>query len=73
MVLNKEKKNENIYGLWRDNKNIKVYKNLNELTTRIYTANFSNYIPFFIKSYDEYEQIIKKMIDSSEFIRNYFS
>lgn len=73
IVLNKNKKNDNIYGLWKDNKNTKSFKTLIEFKNKISTSGFSNYIPFFNKTYEEYEEIIKTMVDSSEFYRNYFS
>lgn len=65
IILNKIKKN--IYGLWKNNNNIKCFKDLREFESKICSAGFSNYIPFFIKSYEEYEEIIKKMVESSEF------
>ena len=73
IVLNKKKKKENIYGLWKDNKKTKAFNNLIEFKNKISSAGFSNYIPFYDKTYEEYEEIIKIMVDSSEYNRNYFS
>ena len=73
IVLNKIKKKDNIFGLWKENKNSKSFKHLDEFLKKISSAGFSNYIPFFIKQYEEYEEIIKIMIDSAEYIRNYLS
>jgi hypothetical protein len=73
VLLNKRKKNENIYGLWKDNKNTKNFNNIIEFKNKISSSGFSNYIPFYDKTYEEYEDIIKIMVDSSEFNRNYFS
>ena len=71
IVLNKNKTKNNIFGLWKDNKNTKNFKTLSEFLKKISSAGFSNYIPFFTKPYEEYEEIIKAMVDSSEYIRNY--
>ena len=65
IILNKIKKN--IYGLWKNNKNIKCFKDLKEFKNKISSSGFSKYIPFFIKTYEEYEEIIKTMVESSEF------
>lgn len=73
MVLNKDKDIGTIYGLWKDNKNTNLYKSLNEFKNKVSSANFSNYLVFFNKTYEEYEEIIKQMVDSSEFIRNYLN
>ena len=67
IILNKIKENENTYGLWKDNKNIKSFKNFAEFKNKISSSGFSNYIPFFIKSYNDYEQIIKILVDNDEF------
>ena len=72
-VLNKIRVNQNIFGLWKDNKNIKVFKSITEFKNKIDISGFSNYIPFFDKTFEEYEEIIKLMIDSSEFINTYMT
>ena len=73
MVLNKNKDMGTIYGLWKDNRNTNLYKSLNEFKSKVSSANFSNYLAFFNKPYEEYVEIIKQMVDSSEFIRNYLN
>ena len=73
IVLNKDKSKNNIYGLWKNNKNTKNFKVLKEFLEKIDAAGFSSYRPFFIKKYEEYEEIIKSMVESSEYIRNYFN
>ena len=69
IILNKIKENENAYGLWKDNKNIKSCKSLEEFKNKIANSGFSNYIPFFNKSYNDYEKIIKSLIDNDEYNR----
>ena len=70
MVLNKNFKN--IYGVWKQNKAKDVFKTKDEFDIKKEKYVDKNLIPFFNKSFEEYEKIFKIMIDSSEFINNYF-
>ena len=70
MVLNKNYKN--IYGVWKQNKAKDVFKTKDEFDIKNKNYVDKHLIPFFNKSFEEYEKIFKFMIDSSEFINNYF-
>jgi len=63
MILNKNYKN--IYGIWKQNKIKDLFKSKEEFDNKI-----NNYVVN--KTFEEYEEIFKQMIDSSEFISNYF-
>jgi len=69
MILNKNYKN--IYGVWKKNKIKDLFKSKDEFDIKKKNYVDENLIPFFNKSFEEYENIFKKMIDSSEFINNY--
>ena len=73
ILLNKDKNKDNIYGLWKNNENIKKFKSLLEFLKKIESSGFSSYSPFFNKKYEEYEEIIKSMIDCSEYTHNYLN
>ena len=73
ILLNKDKNKDNIYGLWKNNENIKKFKSLLEFLKKIESSGFSSYAPFFNKKYEEYEEIIKSMIDCPEYSRNYLN
>ena len=70
MVLNKNYKN--VYGVWKQNKAKNVFKTKDEFNIKNKNYVDKHLIPFFNKSFEEYEKIFKFMIDSSEFINNYF-
>ena len=70
MILNKNCKN--IYGVWKQNKAKDVFKTKEEFDIKSKDFVDKHLIPFFNKTFEEYEKIFKFMIDSSEFINNYF-
>ena len=70
MILNKNYKN--IYGVWKQNKAKDIFKTKDEFDIKNKKYNDKHLIPFFNKTFEEYEKIFKLMIDSSEFINNYF-
>ena len=70
MILNKNYKN--IYGIWKQNKIKDLFKSKEEFDNKINNYVDTHLIPFFNKTFEEYEEIFKQMIDSSEFISNYF-
>ena len=70
MVLNKNYKS--IYGVWKKNKCKNVFKSKEEFDNKKKNYIDVCWMTFFNKTFEEYEEIIKKMIDSSEFINNYF-
>ena len=70
MVLNKNSKT--IYGVWKKNKSRDIFKNKDEFETKMKKYVDADLIKYFNKSFEEYEEKFKTMIDSSEFINNYF-
>ena len=70
MILNKN--NKNIYGVWKENKIKVLFKSKEEFDKKKKNYIDTYLIPFFNKTFEEYEEIFKQMIDSSEFISNYF-
>ena len=70
MVINKNYKI--IYGVWKKNKLKDLFKTKDEFDTKKKNYVDTYLIPFFNKNFEEYEELFKKMIDSSEFIGNYF-
>ena len=70
MILNKNYKN--IYGVWKQNKAKDIFKTKDEFDIKNKKYIDKHLIPFFNKTFEEYEKIFKLMIDSSEFINNYF-
>ena len=69
MVLNKNYKN--IYGVWKKNKAKDIFKTKDEFDIKKKNYVDENLLPFFNKTFEEYEKIFKEMIDSFEFINNY--
>ena len=70
MILNKN--NKNIYGVWKENKIKVLFKSKEEFEKKKKNYIDTYLIPFFNKTFEEYEEIFKQMIDSSEFISNYY-
>ena len=70
MILNKNYKT--IYGIWKQNKIKDLFKSKEEFDNKINNYVDTHLIPFFNKTFEEYEEIFKQMIDSSEFVSNYF-
>ena len=70
LILNKYYKT--MYGMWKKNQAKEIFKTKTEFDNKIKNYVDANLIPFFNKTFGEYEEIFKQMIDSSEFIFNYF-
>lgn len=58
--------------MWKKNQAKEIFKTKTEFDNKIKNYVDANLIPFFNKTFGEYEEIFKQMIDSSEFIFNYF-
>ena len=70
MVLNKNYKS--IYGVWKKNQLKDLFKSKEEFDNKKKNYVDAHLMPFFNKAFEEYEEIFKKMIDSTEFKSNYF-
>lgn len=65
VVLNKDN-SKDVCGLWKNNKMIKIYKSIEDFYKVVKLAGFEKYIKFFEYKYENYEEIIKKMISEDE-------